>query len=192
MLISFDWRNALGRVLVSWPLKNDVQRLEKLTKRELLQLFFLNIKNIWRVDGLYFLGIEEKFSTDVATEIDAGCWKIMGKIEARELRDVLPLRGMGVRDLLQALQNTSWALYQTGKELEASDSHGIFRVTRCRTQETRIKKGLKEFPCKQVRSGYLESFAHEFNPNIHVTCRTCPPDGHAEDLWCEWEFTLKK
>jgi hypothetical protein len=177
---------------MNWPAKNDIRRLEKLPKRDLLRLLFLNIKNIWRVDGLYFLGIEEAFSTEAATEIDAKCWEIMGKIEARELKDTLVLKGTGIKDLLQALQNTSWALYQTGKELEASDQRGVFRVTRCRTQETRIQKGLRDFPCKRVRSGYLETFAQEFNPNIHVTCRTCPPDIHSKHLWCEWEFTLKE
>ena len=177
---------------MNWPVNKDIKRLEKLPKRDLLRLLFMNIKNLWRVDGLYFLGIEKKLGTEVATEIDAKCWEIMGKIEARELKEALALKGTGIKDLLQALQNTSWALYQTGKELEASDQKGAFRVTRYRTQETRIQNGLREFPCKRVRSGYLKKFTQEFNPKIHVTCRTCPPDRHPKDLWCEWEFTLRK
>lgn len=118
---------------MNWPVKKDIKRLEKLPKRDLLRLLFMNIKNLWRVDGLYFLGIEKKLGTEVATEIDAKCWEIMGKIEARELKEALALKGTGIKDLLQALQNTSWALYQTGKELEVSDQKGAFRVTRCRT-----------------------------------------------------------
>ena len=57
-------------------------------------------------------------------------------------------------------------------------------------QKTRIEKGLDEFPCKQVRYGFLQSFAEAFNPEIEVICRVCPPDKHGKNVWCEWEFKL--
>jgi len=139
---------------------------------------------------LYFLGIEERFGTEAATEIDANCWKLMGKLEARELKTLLGIKEANVPALIEALKHTSWALYQTAKETEATEKRGIFRVTDCRTQKTRIEKGLAEFPCKPVRLAFLKSFAEAFNPNIKVTCRTCPPDKHTEKCWCEWEFTI--
>jgi uncharacterized protein (DUF2132 family) len=177
---------------MSWPTEKDLRMLQTMSRDKLFKLFFLHVKNLWRVDGLYFLGIEEKFGTEAATEIDANCWKIMGKIEARELKETLGAKKNSIAALMQVLRNTTWALYQTEKEYEASAKKGIFRVTRCRTQETRINKGLGEFPCRQVRFGYLQSFAKEFNPNIEVTCKTCPPIPHPKDKWCEWEFTLRK
>ena len=177
---------------MSWPTKEDLEMLNSIPKDEFFKLFFLHIKNLWRIDGLYFLGIEEKFGTEAATEIDANCWKIMGKIEAREMKETLNVEENDVAVMIQALRNTSWALYQTEKNFEVSAKKGIFRVTRCRTQETRIKKGLGEFPCKRVRFGYLQSFAKEFNQNIEVICKMCPPGPHPKDVWCEWEFTLRK
>ena len=164
--------------------------LSSMTEDKLLELFFLHIKNLWRIDGLYFLGIEETSGTNVAAQIDADCWRIMGKLEARELKATLDIRKKDVAALIRTLRNTSWALYQTEKESEASASRGIFRVTRCRTQETRIDKGLGEFPCKQVRLSYLQSFAEEFNPDMKVVCKRCPPCKHKDNLWCEWEFRL--
>ena len=178
--------------MMSWPSRTDLEMLDNTPKDKLLKLFLLHIKNLWRVDGLYFLGIEKKFDTEAATQIDANCWKIMGKIEARELKETLDVKENNVAALIQTLKNTSWALYQTEKESEVSVKRGIFRVTRCRTQETRIRKGLDEFPCKKVRFGYLQSFAKEFNPNIEVVCNTCPPGPHPENMWCEWEFTIRK
>jgi hypothetical protein len=62
-------------------------------KKKLLDLFFLHVRNLWRVDGLYFLGIEEKFGTEAATEIDINCWKFMGKLEARDLKALLEIKG---------------------------------------------------------------------------------------------------
>lgn len=177
---------------MGWPTSEDLEMLGNVSKEELLQLLFLHIKNLWRVDGLYFLGIEERFGTEAATGVDADCWKIMGKTEARELKAKLGIAENDVMSLIQALRNTSWALYQTEKESEASAEKGVFRVKRCRVQETRIRKGLGEFPCKRVRFGYLQSFAEEFNPKIEMICKMCPPGPHAENVWCEWEFTLRK
>ena len=177
---------------MSWPNEKDLQVLYNMTKKQLLELFFLHIKNLWRVDGLYFLGIEEKFGTEEATRIDANCWKTMGKIEARELKKALDLKENDIPALIQAIHNTSWALYQTGKKSEVTAERGLFQVTRCRTQETRLRKGLEEFPCKKVRFSYLESFAKEFNPKIQVICKQCPPDPHHNSSWCQWEFNLQE
>ncbi|MCK4435967.1 hypothetical protein KAU87_04060, partial [Candidatus Bathyarchaeota archaeon] len=79
-------------VKMSWPTNQDLIMLRKLPREKLLELFFLQVKNLWRVDGLYFLGIEKQFGTEAATEIDSDCWKIMGKIEARELKEKLAIK----------------------------------------------------------------------------------------------------
>jgi len=170
--------------------KQDRKMLSSMPKEKLLDLFLLHVKNLWRIDGLYFLGIEEKFGTKAATEIDANCWKLMGKIEARELKETLGIRENNLPSLLEILRNTSWALYQTKKEINVKKTSVVFRVTQCRIQEARIYKGLGIFPCKQVRFGYLKSFAEELNPKIEVVCKVCPPDKKIEDFWCEWEFKL--
>jgi len=171
--------------------KQDREMLSAMAKEKLLDLFFLHVKNLWRVDGLYFLGIEEKFGTDAATQIDANCWKLMGKLEARELKNIFGFKEIDVASLLELLKNTSWALDQACKEVEVKENRGMLRVTECRTQETRIGKGLGVFPCREVRFGYLKSFAEELNPKIEVVCRVCPPGQRPEGIWCEWEFRLR-
>lgn len=174
--------------------KEDSDFLAEMSKEKLIELLMMHIRNIWRVDGLYFMGIEEKFGTEAATDIDAGCWKVIGKLEARELRERLGVKKehMDIPSVLWILRNTSWALYQVGKEVELlEDGSGIFRVTKCRTQETRIQKGLGEFPCKKVRYDYLKSFVEELNPGLEVVSKICPPGSHPQNIWCEWEFRYK-
>jgi len=171
--------------------REDCEMLSKMPKDALLNLFHMHIRNIWRVDGLYFLGIEQKFGTEAATQIDTDCWKILGKLEARELKSLLKLEKNDIPSLMYALQNTSWSLYQEQKEIEVSATRGIYRVVKCRTQQARISKGLGEFPCKNVRFSYLKSFAEEFKPNIKVKCQICPPSKHPQNVWCQWEFTSK-
>ena len=172
--------------------EEDRKMLGELSKERILDLFFLQIRNIWRVDGLYFLGIEDRFGTEVATQIDARCWETMGRIEARHLRDILEIEEITPQSLIYLLRNTGWALDIWEKETEITERKAVFRVTKCGTQLTRIKKGLEVFPCKEVRFGYLRSFARELNPEIKTICRVCPPDERPSNLWCEWEFRFPR
>ena len=169
--------------------EEDYEMLRNMPKETLLGLLHMHIRNIWRVDGLYFLGIEEKFGTEAATQIDTNCWKILGKLEARELKNLLHIEKNDVPALMHALRNTSWSLYQEEKQVESSPTKGVYRVTKCRVQETRISKALDVFPCKSVRFSYLKAFAKEFNQNIKVQCRVAPPEKPPKNIWCEWEFT---
>lgn len=169
----------------------DRKLFAEMPKDKLIDLLFLQMRNLWTVDGLYFLGIEEKFGTDDAAEIDRNVWEVMGKIEARRLKEVFEIKGKDIPNMMEVLKITSWALDLEDKEVTVENNRALFRNTNCRVQNTRTKKGLKEFPCKMVRWGYLRNFAKEFNEEIEVKCNVCPPDIHPDNLWCEWEFKLK-
>jgi hypothetical protein len=169
----------------------DRQMLARIPMEKLLDCFFLQIRNLWRVDGLYFLGIEGKFGTDAATEIDAGVWETMAKIEAKSLQKIFQVgQNPDLSTIMDLLRKSSWALDQPFKIIEANNKKTVLGIDRCRTQETRLSKGLDEFPCKKVRFGYLKKFAETLNPNVKVNCLVCPPDKHPENSWCKWEFTL--
>ena len=167
----------------------DREVLKKMDMEKLLDYFFLQIRNLWRVDGLYFLGIEKKFGTEAATEIDAGVWEAMAGMEAKILQKMFGIdEKPDVPTIMGLLRKSSWAMDQPFRTVEIGSKKAILRIDRCRTQETRVSKGLEEFPCKKVRFAYLENFAKTLNPEIRVDCVVCPPDKHPKDSWCKWEF----
>ena len=147
---------------------------------------------MWAVDGLYYLFIEEKLGTEAATEIDRKVWEVMGKIEARKIKKLFNINDDDIESMIKALSYSGWAMDLEDKEITVEKNKAILRNVKCRVQNTRLNKGLPEFGCKPVRWGFLKSFAKEFNPDIEVKCKVCPPDSHPKDLWCEWEFTIKK
>jgi hypothetical protein len=172
--------------------EEDRKMLMQMPKEQLIEVFLLQMRNLWAVDGLYFLGIEEKFGTENATDIDKNVWEVMGKLEARRLKEIIKIESNDIPSIMNALKHTSWSLDLENKEIAIEKDRGVFRNKNCRVQNTRMKKGLSEFPCKHVRWGYLKSFAKELNPDIEVKCNVCPPDEHPENLWCDWEFEIKK
>jgi hypothetical protein len=169
--------------------REDRGTLAVMPMEKLLDFFFLQIRNIWRVDGLYFLGIEKKFGTEEATEIDAEVWESMAAIEAKTLQRMFKVgEKPDVPMIIGLLRKSSWALDQPFKTIKIGNEQATLCVDRCRTQETRLVKGLCEFPCKKVRFGYLKNFAKTLNPKVEVNCLICPPGKHPSDLWCKWEF----
>ena len=171
--------------------EDDKKIISDIPREKIPDFIFMHLRNMWSIDGLYFLGIEEKYGTKVATEIDKDVWKIMGKIEARRLKNLFDIKDNNLSSLVKCLKLSGWALDLEDKEIIKKDNRLIISNSVCRIQNTRIQKNLSEFPCKKVRWGFLKSFAKEINPNIEVVCKSCPPDKHDDNIWCEWEFILR-
>jgi len=170
----------------------DKKLIQDIPKDKLADFVFMHLRDMWAVDGLYYLGIEETFGTEVATEIDRKVWEIMGKIEARKIKNLFEIKNDDVATMINALRFSGWALDLEDKEINVEKDKAVLRNVKCRVQNTRLKKGLTEFACKPVRWGFLKSFAKEFNPDIEVKCNVCPPDEHPDTLWCEWVFRIRK
>jgi hypothetical protein len=176
---------------VSEARTKDRRDLLELDREVMLDLFFNHIRNLWRVDGLYFLEIEKKYKTDAALAMDIEVHTTLAKMEAKELPKLLGVSGRAIPDLMKVLRHSSWALDQQDKVIEVEPDRAIFRVTACGTQLTRQKKGFGIFPCRAVREGYLNAFVETFNQDLQVICRRCPPDPCSGGTWCEWEFTRR-
>ena len=169
----------------------DWNRLGELSTDRLIELLFMQIRNIWSEDGLYFLEIEKRFGLDTAVEIDRNVWEIMGTLEAKRLKKVLGITDESLTGLFEALMHTSWWLDLENKEYNLEDNRAMIRNRDCRVHKKRKEKGLPEFNCKSVRWGFLKSFVQEFNTNVEVDCHFCPLDKHPVNIWCEWEFIMK-
>jgi len=171
--------------------EEDRKLISEIHKEKMADFIFMHLRNMWAVDGLYYLGIEEKWDTEAATEIDRKVWEVMGKIEARKLKKIFDISGSDIPSMIKGLRLSGWTLDLDDKKIVVEKERAFVRNASCRVQNTRIKKGLSEFACKPVRWGFLKAFAKEFNPSIEVKCNVCPPDKHQDDLWCEWEFNMK-
>jgi len=177
-----------GLVAMTSSRETDRQMLMRMDKEKLVDLLLLHLRNMWSVDGLYYLGIEQKFGTDSATEIDAGVWRAMASIEAKRLKKTMGLKGKGVAGVMEALRLSGWSLDLENKDIVEGKDEAVFVNTVCRVQNTRVSKGLDVFACKPVRFGYLQQFVKEIDPEVSVECVACPPDKLPEGTWCSWRF----
>ena len=169
----------------------DRKALMDMEKEKLVDLLLMHLRNMWSVDGLYYLGLETRCGTDAATEIDAEVWKTMASIEAKRLKKTFGLKLKGVAGVMEALRLTGWALDLEHKEINEVGGEVWFINHHCRVQTTRMARGLNVFACKPVRLGYLKEFSKEIDPEVSVECVACPLDERPEGVWCSWRLSRR-
>jgi hypothetical protein len=167
--------------------------IDNLPKEQLLKVIDTYAKAWQAMDGAYFLALEKKYGMEKAIEMDKEAWKIFSPIEARRIMkefDIPP--DSGLKSLEQALQYRVYARLNK-QSFEWTDKNTLhFTMNECRVQVARNRKGLPDFPCKQVGEIEYSYFATTVDPRIKTRCIFCPPEEHPDDAYCRWEFTIEE
>ena len=171
----------------------DVEKIEELSKEELLELVQVYAKNWLAHDGCWFLAAEAKYGMDIAIELDTESWRNFTIVEARRLIQFLQLgENSGIAGLEKALSFRLYATINEDEIIVGDDGKTLeYRVKTCRVQAARRKKGLKDFPCKSVGIVEYGLFAKTIDGRFETEVISCPPDITNPDYHCIWRFTLK-
>jgi hypothetical protein len=166
---------------------------ENLSRKELLKILDMYAKAWQAMDGAYFLSLERRYGIDVAIEIDKEAWSVFSPIEAsRIMKDMgIPANG-GLRALEKALGYRVYAALNKQSIEWKGNRKFAFTMDSCRVQAARSRKGLPDFPCKQVGMVEYEEFAKTIDPRIKTRCILCPPDTHPANAYCSWEFSVEE
>jgi hypothetical protein len=167
--------------------------IDSLPKEKLLKIIDVYAKAWQAMDGAYFLALEKKYGMDVAIEMDKEAWKIFSPIEARRIMKEfdIPSNG-GLKSLEQALAYRVYARLNKQSTQWLDKNTLRFTMNECRIQVARNRKGLPDFPCRQVGEIEYSFFAETIDPRIKTRCVFCPPGEHPDDAYCRWEFTVEE
>lgn len=164
---------------------------DRMTRQELLRALEMFARNWLAHDGCWFLAAEESIGMETAMELDSLAWQRFAVAEASRIMSTFNIAaGGGLRALQQALSLRQYALLNQQRfEWTSDGNHLRFFMDTCHVQEARRRKGLADFPCKNVGRVEFETFARAVDPRIHTRCLHCPPDP-IENRYCGWEFSL--
>lgn len=167
--------------------------LSILSKEELINYIEDISKNWLAIDGTWFQVVETEYGLEKAIELDVKQWERFTIIEAKRImqRFNIPKNG-GILALIKALKYRVYANINIQGIVEVSNSRCVFRMNDCRVQSTRKRRGLPDFPCKQVGITEYGLFAKIIDPRIKTKCIACPPGPHPDNYWCAWEFMIKE
>jgi hypothetical protein len=120
------------------------------------------------VDGLWFMKVEEKYGFDCALDVDNEVWKVMPKIQARMLKQMLKLKH-GSAALLKGLEIK---LELDGFNFKAEKTENGFKITitDCPWHNLMIKSGREKLSatvgatiCNTEYQVWVSEFAETMN-----------------------------
>jgi len=166
--------------------------IDDLTREALLELVRNFAKNWLAHDGLWFQAVERSHGLEHAIELDIEAWRRFSPIEARRIKTFLRLpERPGLEGLRAALEYRFYAvLNRQSSQLE--DGVLRFYMNDCRVQSARKRRGLPDFPCKQLGLVEYGEFATAIDERIRTRCIACPPDDHPDQYFCGWEFRIEE
>lgn len=142
-------------------------------------------------DGVWFRKVEDSRGMHDAKRINDSCWLRLGRYEGVRARAVLglPAHG-GLPALRAALAARLVAHVNTWDMIEETPDSFVYRILSCRVQCSRERQGLPPYPCQSGGSVEYTAFAAGVDPDIRVTCLSCPPEITRSDCACAWRFSL--
>lgn len=143
-------------------------------------------------DGLWFQEVERRFGLEAAIAADREAWARFSPLEAQLILKRNDWEFGGGLDVLErALGQRLYShLNRQSCERPAKDRL-IFRMLSCRVQDARRRRGLADFPCKEVGLVEYRCFAETIDGRIRTRCLHCPPDAPRQEDICAWEFTIE-
>ena len=94
------------------------------------------------LDGLWFMKVEERYGFEVALEVDNEVWKVVPKIQARQLKSMANLGG-GIDALLECF-TTKLALENFKFEVEKGESGFKVLIKECPWHNLMVKSNREE------------------------------------------------
>ncbi len=163
------------------------EAFEAMSKEQLIELFKLSAQLMLTIDGLWFVEAEKVMGIDTTMKLDEGVWRQFGTLEANRMKKFLGVESVAtLEDVCKTvLLSPMWV--SVGPQAEIENDRCYLSVTNCLPQKARIKKDLRELPCKSMGSAYFEGFGPGLNPGLKYRCIFCPPDEHPNHVWCKWE-----
>ena len=167
----------------------DLSVLNGLDAAELRQYLQFLLRHYRQMDSFWYLYSTERFDAATADRLNERVWDRVAGLGARDILKRFDIQERALKGFVRALRYWPWHIL-VGYQIEEKPDEVIISIPSCPTQEARLKRGLKEYHCKEMHRREFQSFAQEIDARIQTECVFAPPDRHPEGMFCKWRFYL--
>jgi hypothetical protein len=193
------WLNRLSKTLGFGLEQGAPAALAALPKPELEGLLDALAKLWLATDGVWFQSVEARTSIYDAKRVNDTCWTRFSPYEAVRIRRLLGLPAAQddpapLETLKLVLAHRLYSRLNLQDVVEETPRSFVFRMTECRVQAARRRKGLPDYDCRSGGQAEYSCLAKAVHPGIRVRCLDCPSgenisqDERRKDWYCAWEF----
>ena len=169
-----------------------LEKLEDLTKEELIKRVRLSAEISIAVDGIWFMAVEEEIGYDRALEMDIDVWKRYVPVSVKRAKKYFDIAASGLQGIKDMIKLDPLWLSIDLEFPEDTPKRLVFQVNRCPALEAQERMGREELTCEPVEVAYLTALAEAVDPRIKLTTLKVPPRESPDEICCKWLFTLEE
>lgn len=142
------------------------------SKEELSSHLEFLLSQYRRVDGFWFLGVENRFGYGAAIEIYKQVWDRTGRLMTREIQQRFGIDQKDLEALVKVMQVYPRFLI-TRYKIDVNADEVFIRALNCPSQEALLKRGMGEHNRKDMHRRKFESIIKEVDGRISVESLFC-------------------
>jgi hypothetical protein len=164
---------------------------ESMDARQLKQYIRFLLWHYRVMDSFWYLNVAERFDDATADRLNETVWDRIAAMAAKDLVQRFEIAERGLKGFVAALRYWPWCILVDYRIAE-NPEEVVITVPSCPTQEARIRRGLKEYNCREMHRREFSSFARQVDPLIETRCLFAPPDPRQDGVMCKWRFTMAR
>jgi hypothetical protein len=168
-----------------------MDKLEDLSKEELIKRVRLSADISLALDGLWFLAAENTNGYDKALEMDIDVWERYVPVAVKRIKKHFDLPSTGLQGIKDIVKYDPLWIGLDMEFLEDAPERLVFQVNRCPALEAMERIGRELLTCQPVEGAYLSKLAETMDPRIKVEPLKLPPRESPDEICCQWLFSLE-
>ncbi len=169
-----------------------IERIEALSREDLLKRIMLMADLAMAVDGLWFLAVEKADGFDKALAMDVEVWERYARLSVKRIKKHFPIASDPLEAIKDVISYDPLWYWMDFEFVEDDPRRLVFRVNTCPALEAMERMGREVLTCEPVEGAYLAALAETVDRRIRVKPLKLPPRKSPDEVCCSWMLSLQE